>query len=155
MARWFADKRSPEHGGPAGSAHLCVDDVMCFRTLENDQTPWAAASIFGVNTHGFHIEQAGFAAWSAVLWGKHYAALQRAAYKTAWHAELFGLPLEFVTAANLPNEYGITTHAEVTKASRRIDSGHAWKYTHTDPGPFWPRRPFMRLVREYAAQINV
>ena len=47
----------------------------------------------------------------------------------------------------------VTTHAEVTKASKRLDPAHAWWYTHTDPGPLWPRRLFMRLVRQYHAAL--
>lgn len=153
-ALWFADTREPDRGGPQGSAHLCVDDDRCFRTLDNDEIPWAAASSFGVNTLGFHIEMAGYAAWSSVVWTNHVRTLRRAAYKTALHCLVFDIEPEFVFAANLPRLGGITTHAEVTKASKRLDPQHAWKYTHTDPGRFWPRRLFMRLAREYYADLN-
>ena len=162
--RWIVlhDEEAPTARGAAeyfksvqsgGSAHLCVDDASCFRCLDNDVIPWGAASAFGANTHGFHIEQAGYAAWSAVVWGKHYRTLQRAAYKTALHCKVFGIPVVFVSAERLPGMAGITTHAEVTKASKRLDPSHAWWYSHTDPGPLWPRRLFMRLVAQYHAAL--
>jgi hypothetical protein len=59
-AQWFANPKAQ------GSAHLCVDDLVCFRTLNNEDIPWAAQ---GANERGFHIEQAGFARWSAVVVG--------------------------------------------------------------------------------------
>lgn len=142
-AAWFQD---PDSGG---SAHLCVDDTVCYRSLPNKAIPWGSASAFGANTHGFHIEQAGYARWSAVIWGSHLDTLKRAAYKTAIHCKAFGIPVQFVTADELPAKQGITTHNEVSAASRRLDPTHAWRYTHSDPGPFWPRRRFMRLVHAY------
>ena len=133
-AAWFANPDSQ------GSAHLCVDDVMCFRTLDNDEIPWAAP---GANRQGFHIEQAGFAKWSLVMWTRYRQTLRRAAYKTALHCKLFGIPPTFVFAAGLAaGDKGITTHAECTKA---------FGGDHTDPGLFWPRRLFMRYVRAYYA----
>jgi hypothetical protein len=138
-----------------GSAHLCVDDAICFRTLDNEDIPWAAASAFMANTRGFHIEQAGFAKWSAVIWTSHRQTLRRAAYKTAFHCLLFDVRPVFVFAADLPLHGGVTTHNEVSKASRRQDPANAKRYTHSDPGPFWPRRTFMRYVREYYAALDV
>jgi hypothetical protein len=147
-AAWFENPLS------AGSAHLCVDDTVCYRCLANDQIPWGAASAFGANTHGIHIEQAGYARWSATVWSTHMRTLRRAAYKTALHCRAFDIPIRFVDAAHLPWWRGITTHREVTLASKRIDPQHAYLYTHTDPGPFWPRRTFMRMVRAYASQMT-
>jgi hypothetical protein len=127
-----------------GSAHLCVDDSICYRTLNNEDIPWAAP---GANTHGFHIEQAGFAKWSTVMWLRHLRTLERAAYKTALHCVLFNVPPVFVFARDLEKTRpGVTTHREVTKA---------FGGTHSDPGPFWPRRRFMRLVREFHAELTV
>ena len=146
-AEYFKSEQS------GGSAHLCADDAECFRCLHNDVIPWGATSAFGANTHGFHIEQAGYAKWSAVVWRKHYRTLDRAAYKTAIHCKVFDIPVRFVTAAELPGAHGITTHAEVTKASKRLDPSHSWWFTHTDPGPFWPRRLFMGRVRHHFAAL--
>ena len=154
-ARFFANPAPPPPvgNGPAGSAHLCVDDNVCFRTLDNDAVPWAATSAFNCNLRGFHIEQAGFAKWSATAWMLHRDTLRRAAYKTALHCVVFNLPPVFVLASQLPNVDGVTTHREVTMASKRLDPAHASRYTHTDPGPLWPRRWFMARVREYHAEL--
>jgi hypothetical protein len=137
-ARFFT---TPQAGG---SAHLCVDDTICYRTLENVDIAEGAP---GANAHGFHIEQAGFAAWSLVMWTKHLRTLERAAYKTALHCVVFHIPPVFVSASELQKTRpGVTTHREVTKAFG--PSGG-----HTDPGLFWPRRRFMRLVREFHAEL--
>jgi hypothetical protein len=137
-ARWFANPDS------SGSAHLCVDEAECYRTLDNDDIPWGA---HGANEHGFHIEQAGYAAWSSVLWLRHMRTLKRAAYKTALHCKAFGIPTTFVTAAGLKrNVPGVTTHRECSKA---------FGGTHSDPGLFWPHRTFMRYVREYRAGLDL
>jgi hypothetical protein len=136
-AQWFANPKAQ------GSAHLCVDDLVCFRTLNNEDIPWAAQ---GANERGFHIEQAGFARWSAVVWRSHLRTVQRAAYKTALHCHAFTIPPLFVNADALAlGHSGITTHAECTKA---------WGGDHTDPGPFWPRRLFMYYVRRYFVQLG-
>jgi len=136
-ANWFSNPKS------AGSAHLVVDGTICYRTLANDRVPWAAP---GANEDGFHIEQAGFAHWSLTTWLAHRKTIERAAYKTAVHLDLFKLPAVFVgwreLRADLP---GVTTHAECTKA---------FGGDHTDPGPFWPRWLFMRRVRAYLAELQ-
>jgi hypothetical protein len=72
--------------------------------------------------------------------------LQRAAYKAALHCEVFNITPAFRTAEELKRGMsGITTHAEVTKA-------FGPKGGHTDPGLFWPRRLFMRYVRDFYAE---
>jgi hypothetical protein len=127
-----------------GSAHLCVDDDICYRTLENNDVPWAAP---GANTRGFHIEQAAFSKWDATAWLRHRDTLKRAAYKAALHCRVFGLPVVWVNAAGLrAGRNGITTHAECTKA---------FGGDHTDPGIFWPRRYFMSLARNYYDELGV
>ena len=137
-AEWFANPRS------SGSAHLCVDDQECYRTLRNTDIPWAAP---GANITGLHIEQAGYAKWDLVLWNRHRLTLQRAAYKTALHLVAFQLPPNFVFANELRKGMpGVTTHAECTKA---------FGGDHTDPGRFWPRRKFMGMVRAYYGGLLV
>jgi hypothetical protein len=127
-----------------GSAHLCVDDNECYRTLDNDDIAQGAP---GANVHGFHIEQAGFAKWSTTTWLLHRRTLRRAAYKTARHCLIFNVPPVFRFAIDLrDNLPGVTTHRECSKA---------FGGDHSDPGPFWPRRTFMRYVREYHAALSV
>jgi len=137
-AAWFANPHS------RGSAHLCVDDRECYRTLGNAQIPWGAP---GANRFGFHIEQAGFARWSSAIWKSHLLTLRRGAYKAALHCHAFGIPPQFVSARGLRlGVKGITTHAECTKA---------FGGDHTDPGLFWPRRLFMSYVRRYYGELAV
>lgn len=136
VARYFASTKAQ------GSAHLVVDDADCYRCLGNTVIPWAAPS---ANEAGFHIEQCGFAKWDAALWSRHWRTLERAAYKTALHCVHFGIPPQFLVAAELRRElHGVTTHAECTRA---------FGGDHTDPGRLWPRRSFMRRVQEYHAAL--
>ena len=131
IARFF------EHNS-SGYTHLVVDDKECYRSLTNTAIPRGAR---GANTAGFHIEQCGFARWSLVIWQKHRMTMERAAYKTALHCKVFGIPPRFVKAAGLrAGDKGVTTHAECTKA---------FGGDHADPGPFWPRFWFMARVRSY------
>jgi N-acetylmuramoyl-L-alanine amidase len=135
-AAYFQTKQS------GGSAHLCVDDNECYRCLANEDVPWGAP---GANEQGFHIEQAGYAKWSAVIWKKHLNTLRRCAYKTAIHCKLFGIPTVFLYAADLKaGKWGITTHREVSKA---------FGGTHSDPGPFYPTPVVMWFVRRYYKQL--
>lgn len=131
VARYF-------RGNSSGYTHLVVDDKDCYRCLENAAIPRGA---HGANTDGFHIEQCGYAKWSLVVWQKHRATMERAAFKTALHCKVFGIPPVFVKAAGLKvGRKGVTTHAECSKA---------FGGTHWDPGPLWPRFWFMRRVRAY------
>lgn len=140
VAHYFTQESS------GGSAHLVVDDVACFRTLNNEDVPWGAP---GANTDGFHIEQCGYAAWTNAEWTVHKATLLRAAYKTAYHCHLFKIPPVFITAAGLKaGKKGITTHAEVSKAFPN-NAGN-----HHDPGTGWPRSYFMTAVRRYYKQLG-
>jgi hypothetical protein len=135
-AEWF---QNPSSGG---SAHVAVDDQECYRCLANEDIAWGAP---GANSKGFHIEQAGFAKWSAVVWKSHLGTLKRAAYKAAIHCKKFGIPVRFVNAKGLlAGEPGITTHAECTKA---------FGGTHTDPGPAYPMPLFLWLCRRYRRQL--
>src|SRR5207253_2149968 len=107
VARYFTSENS------GGSTQLVVDDANCYRCLKDEDIPWGAASAFGANQHGFHIEQCGYAKWSSVIWTSHWKTLQRAAFKTAYHCHKFSIPATFVDAAGLvAGKHGITTHAE-------------------------------------------
>lgn len=136
-ASWFANPAS------RGSAHLCVDDNECYRTLSDSKIPWAAQ---GANTRGFHIEMAGFARWSAYVWGtKHRRTINRAAYKAALRCKKYGIPARWRTATELrAGKKGISSHANCSKAF----GGDHW-----DPGPGFPRRLFMRRVRYYLSRM--
>jgi hypothetical protein len=127
------------------SAHLVVDDDMCFRCLANDEIPMAAP---GANTVGFHIEQAGFAAWTAADWDAHLDTIKRAAYKAAYHCKHFGIPVTWLEAAELEaNASGISDHFLVNQMAKRLML--AGDHSHTCPGTTWPRKTFMKWTRHY------
>lgn len=127
-----------------GSAHLVVDDQECYRCLRNIDIPWGAP---GSNTNGFHIEQCGYARWTAAQWKAHDNTIRRAAYKTALHAAFFGIPLRWVSAAGLrTNRSGVTTHAEVSKAFGGSD--------HWDPGKNYPKTLFMTYAKQYLSEMG-
>jgi N-acetylmuramoyl-L-alanine amidase len=136
-AEWFANPASQ------GSAHLLVDDFECYRALDDDVIPWAAK---GANTRGFHIEITGWASWSRAEWMKHEQTLRRAAFKAAWHATKYGVPLKLLTAAQLrAGQKGFATHAMCTQA---------FGGDHTDPGQGCPVDQLMRWTQDYADEIN-
>lgn len=132
-ATWFENPRAQ------GSAHVVVDDNICYQTLREDQIPWGAP---GANYHGWHIEQAGFATWSNILWSStHRNTMRRAAYRAAVRCHKFGIPARFVKADGLRlGVKGITTHAECTKA---------FGGNHTDPGAGYPMAVFVSMVKYY------
>jgi hypothetical protein len=137
-ATWFANPDS------AGSAHLCVDDRECYRTLDDARIPFGAP---GVNTDGFHIEHAGFAIWDRQKWMSHEQTLRRGAFKAAFHAVKFGVPLRLLTANDLSHgRSGFVTHATVSQAF--TPGGH------TDPGHGFPLDHYMELVKQFAREIQ-
>lgn len=155
-ARGSAEYFTQESSG--GSAHLTVDQNECYRCLPNETVPWGAASAptLGANRHGFHIELAGYAKWTEEQWLAHLKELERAAYKAALHLDLFGAPPQFVTSGQLvifgqggTLRKGVTTHAEISAASRILDPKNSSRYAHHDPGGGWPRAEFMKLVGGY------
>lgn len=139
-ARWFANPASK------GSAHICVDDHTCYRTLADNRIPWGAP---GANYHGFHIEQAGRAVWPTSTWAQlHDKTLRRAAFKAALHCKRYGIKVRWLNAEalKLGIRNGITDHDECSKA---------FGGSHWDPGAGWPRSIFMGYVRLYYAGITV
>lgn len=142
-AEWFANPDSQ------GSAHLVVDDSICYRTLKNNQIPWGAP---GANTSGFHIEMAGHTnpykigdvehpGWTEKDWLAHDVTLRRAAFKAAFHCKAFGIPVRLITANGLRvGLKGITTHLQCSKA---------FFGTHTDPGENFPMQKFLVYAKNY------
>jgi hypothetical protein len=135
-AQWFENTRAQ------GSAHLVVDDVECYRTLDNEVIPWGAK---GANTRGFHIEIAGFAEWNHGEWMKHEQALRRAAYKAAMHAKKFGIPIRWLTPEQLKaGQKGFVTHAMCTTA---------FGGTHSDPGRQCPTDQLLEWAKAFADEL--
>jgi hypothetical protein len=141
VARMFSGK------GAEGSAHLVIDDKACYRCLRNDEIPWAAPS---ANTQGFHIEQCGYAKWSAAEWEKHLPMLHRVAYKLALHSKAFKIPLVYLDAARLKaGKKGVTTHAQVSLAWPNSQGNHH------DPGTGYPMALVLSLAKHYAKEMAV
>jgi hypothetical protein len=128
-----------------GSANLVVDDHECYRTLADLVIPWGAPPL---NTSGFHIEQAGFAAWIRTEWLAHEPTIERAAYKAALRCERFSIPARVLNVAQLRADFamheprgGVVTHATVSAAFGQSD--------HTDPGPNYPLGLFLTRLQFY------
>lgn len=128
-----------------GSANLVVDDNTCYRVLDDLMIPWAAPPL---NTSGFHIEQAGFAAWTRAEWLTHRETIDRAAYKAALRCERFKIPARLLTVPLLQHDFaqhqpagGVVTHATISAAFHQS--------THTDPGPQYPLDVFMQQLEHY------
>jgi hypothetical protein len=138
-ATWFTRLAS------GGSAHQCLDDNVCYKTLDDKLVPWAAP---GANYHGFHIEQAGYAHWPRAEWLKHKELLHRTATKLAYASSRYNIPLRYLTPAQLRAGYkGVSTHARVTLAFGPPGG-------HTDPGPGYPMDLTMQYARKYRAQLG-
>ena len=148
-ARYFMEP------GSGGSANLVVDDFRCYRCLPDTVIPWGAPPL---NTHGFHIEQAGYAAWTRARWLMHRNLIRRAAYKASLRVRQHKIPLRVLTASELIKDYGqtfdgnfqpgplhggIVTHRVIDQAFHESD--------HTDPGPNYPLDVFMGYLTKYAA----
>jgi len=139
----------PESGG---SANLVVDDTVCYRCLGDNVIPWGAPPL---NTHGFHIEQAGCAKWTRAEWMAHEATIDRAAFKAALRVKWYTIPPRLLDVAALKADYGhaeshglppgggITTHAVISKAFGLSD--------HSDPGPNYPLDVFMAHLEKHLA----
>ena len=135
-AQWFENTRAQ------GSAHLVLDDIECFRTLDNDVIPWGAK---GANTRGFHIEIAGFARWNTNEWMRHSGALRRAASKAALHAKKFDIPIRWLSPAQArAGQKGFVTH---------VICSEAFGGDHHDPGRNFPKDQLLAWTKEYAEKL--
>jgi N-acetylmuramoyl-L-alanine amidase CwlA len=123
------------------SVHFCVDADEEIRCLPDRHVAYAAP---GANHNGLHIEHAGYARQTPAEWADAYSErmLRRSARLTASLCKRYGIPVRFVGPAGLKaGRRGVTTHAAVTKAF----PGPA--RTHWDPGPGFPIRHYLELVR--------
>ena len=142
-AEWFANPASE------GSAHLVVDNGVCYRCLDNNRVPWAAP---GANYNGFHVEQAGYAAWTRTDWLAHDDELRRVAYKVALHAKLFKIPLRWVGPVGLRlGRRGLTTHRDVSYAWPVLARKAGF---HTDPGVNYPKDRVLLYAQGYLTLLT-
>lgn len=142
-ASWFANP------GSEGSANLVVDDDVCYRTLNDNEIPWAAP---GKNNDGFHIELAGHAHFTRSDWLKHSLELKRAAYKAAQRAVMYGIPLKKRGWLGVRlGRPGFCGHKDVSYAYPWLAKQAGF---HTDPGDGFPWDVFMTFVNAYANRIR-
>lgn len=121
------------------AAHLVVDDLACYRCLDDLTVPWAAP---GANENGLHIEQAGYAAWSREQWLAHDQTIERCAFHVAEWSSRYSIPAVLLSAEDLvAGRSGITTHAAVSDAFHQSD--------HTDPGQGYPLDELVVRARSY------
>ena len=143
-AAWFANPAS------GGSAHLCIDDKECYRTLEDNEIPWAASNS---NTNGLHIEFAGYAAWKRWQWLKHKRMLDRGADRIAKWCVKYNIPGHFINEDDMhAGKKGLVTHATVSKYTAKY--GLPGDHSHTDPGLFFPKRRLARKVRRRMKELR-
>ncbi len=148
-AEWFLNPAS------GGSANIAVDDTICYRCLGDNVIPWAAPPL---NTHGFHIEQAGFAAWTRAEWLAHLPTIERAAYKAALRCKWYKIPVRLLDPVTLEKDFGgpviggvpehpgplaggIVTHLVIDATYHESD--------HHDPGPDYPMDVFLEKLNEF------
>lgn len=131
LASWIAGENGPKGAG----WNLAID---CDSITLSIPFEWIAQHAGFVNAYSIGIEQAGRAEQSAEQWADDYsrAVLERTSQALAYLSQAYGIPLRFVDAAELRREHakggawGVTTHAEVTRATG--------KPGHWDPGPHYP-----------------
>lgn len=132
-ASWFANPAS------AGSAHMVLSDDVCFITLPETLVPWAAPPW---NTRGYHVEIAGFAAWTAKEWEAHEKRIINAAEKVAYRCHRYQVNPIWLDEFQVHREdHGITSHRIIDEVFHQS--------THTDPGPNFPVPMFMEAVDWY------
>lgn len=137
VARYF------HNGGTRASAHYCIDNNSVVQCVEDMDVAWAAP---GANHQGLHFEHAGYARQTAEDWSDAYSQqmLSISAALMADKCKQYNVPMAFVDAAALHKGYrGITTHAEITKATGTVGG-------HTDPGPNFPMSNFISMVQNSA-----
>ena len=119
------------------SWHVVVDDEVAIRQLPDSLVSWTAPPR---NSDGLHIEICGRAAASKIEWYRHQANLKRAAWIVAEWCKTHDIPARWLTDRQLDHNYaGLTTHRQVSRVYRKSD--------HTDPGPHFPSRYFLYLVK--------
>lgn len=139
-AQFFHDQpHSPVTGS---SAHYCIDNDSIVQSVRDHDVAWAAP---GANHDGLHFEHAGYARQTRHEWEDAYstAMLKRSAALVARKAKRYGVPVRFLSAADVAAGHsGITGHLQITQSGIGGAAG-----THTDPGANFPWRRYIGYVR--------
>lgn len=140
MGNYFRNQKTTDK--VRSSAHYCVDNNSIVQCLAPELVAWHAP---GANRFGIGIEHAGYSKQTREQWLDAYG-VDMLHLSSALVAELcvhFQIPVELLDADDLRGGLtGITDHATVTKA---------WpdKGSHWDPGPGFPMRDYLQLVRKH------
>ena len=133
IAAYFRSAKS------GGSAHYVVDPGEVVQVVGDSVIAWHAPP----NAHSIGVELCDMPdASSAYRWNdaEHRKMLRLAARLVAELCLAYDVPPYFRGVAGLRlGRRGVTTHANVSQAFKQS--------THWDPGA-WPRRRFMRMVRD-------
>lgn len=133
---------------PRASAHYMVDNDTVVQGVRDEDVAWAAP---GANHNGLQIEHAGYAAQGTADWADAYSSsmLALSARLVAKLCARHSLPVRFVDAEGIKaGRWGITTHAEVTKAFPVVNGQ---RMTHWDPGPNFPMNTYIAAVKSVTA----
>jgi N-acetyl-anhydromuramyl-L-alanine amidase AmpD len=131
-------------GSSGGSAHYGVDPAAEGHYVHEAAIAWHAPP----NQWSVGVEIAGRASFTAAQWQQVnvQAALHRAAARTADLVHRYGLPVVWLSSADLlAGKRGITGHVCVSRAWHQS--------SHVDPGVNFPVRQFLQLVQAYLAAI--
>jgi N-acetyl-anhydromuramyl-L-alanine amidase AmpD len=114
-----------------GAHFVIARDGAVSECLARTRVAWHVANR---NTGSVGIEQAGFAKFTALVWGSRERELDATARVIARVAEKYGIPLEHSTDA------GVCTHADCSR-----DFGG----DHHDPGNGYPFAHVLGMARSY------
>lgn len=150
IAEYFHNQPKNNQGT---SAHRVVDNTEIVRCVKWTDIAWAAP---GANTNGVHWEQSGYVRQNKETWEDAYgnAQLHLLAEDVAKFCWTLSIPAVLLLPEQLrENETkgrgihrGICGHDTVTKAFPDLG-------THTDPGPNFPWKDFMKMVQRYRKQL--
>lgn len=158
IARYFT---MPESGG---SANLAVGPSAAYRCLNDFVIPWGAPPL---NTHGLHIEHAGYASWSRARWLLPWnrRTLKRGAYHAAKWCRAYKIPPRVLDAKALLADFGpitsgerIPTHPgplEGGVVEHRVINSVYHESDHTCPGVNFPLDVWMGYLKKYLADKSL
>lgn len=130
-AGWWA--RPSVASGTEGSAHVVIDNLECIRAVDDLGVAYGAR---GHNWNGWHLELAGFAAWSPAEWATREVALGEAARIVAAVHKRFGIPVQPSSVASDGKMHrGYHTHIGLPGND------------HRDPGPGFPLERVIAAVK--------
>lgn len=135
LGRYFASMADRR----IASSHIGVDSDTIVQYVKDSYVAYGAP---GANHDGMHIEIIGTHTQTPLQWRDLYSitALALAADATAQYCLKYGLPAKLLTLAEVKDgrTKGVCSHHQVSQAFGRTN--------HTDPGPNFPWKRFIRYT---------